>query len=157
MQTNENRTRAIVQNEVPKLCRPDRVRDALINSKLRLHVVDGNLSLASFRRHNHARSFKRVARSVYSPLSQRRPGGFQETQDMSPTNQSLRPAEAAGRVETGSEIAGVLGSLPSVAELAPKPDGIESFWGKGRFPVIHPECLGVSIYDTCLLYTSRCV
>ena len=39
------------------------------------------------------------------PLSRRRRGRLQETQDMSPVDQSLRPAVAAGRKETGPESA----------------------------------------------------
>ena len=52
------------------------------------------------------------------------------------TDQSLHPAKVAGHKETGSESAfygGISGSLPSAAELVPKPDGVESFRWKVRF------------------------
>ena len=40
----------------------------------------------------------------------------------------------------------VLGSLPSVAGLAPKPDSVESFRWKSQFTMMHLENIGVSIH-----------
>ena len=42
---------------------------------------------------------------------------------------------------------GISGPLPPAAELAPKPDGVDSFRMKGRF-AIHLYVVCVSIHDT---------
>lgn len=69
---------------------------------------------------------------------------------MNPTDQSLRPAEAGGRKRIGSLQSlqslqfdgGITSSLPSAAELKPKPNGVE------RFGIVHLNSVCMSIHDT---------